>query len=95
MDSRLKKVIEEKIEMAISKEGLEEIIQITDALPFINNKEEFILGLVIGRIYNAFHYQTRRILKRDATKDEFNEFVTLLEEKVDSIKDILEEYRQI
>lgn len=89
MDSRLKKVIEEKIEITISKEGLEEIMQITDALPFINNKEEFILGLIVGRIYNAFHYQTRRILKRDATKEEFDEFVALLEEKIPHINSIL------
>lgn len=89
MDERVVTAINSKMDAAISKEGLEEISKIIDAIHFINNKEEFMLGVIIGRVYNAFHYQTRRILKRDATPDEFKEFISLLEVRIKDIRDVL------
>lgn len=38
----------------------------------------FARGVVAGRLYNSFHYQARRILKRDPTDDEFDEFVRIV-----------------
>lgn len=35
-------------------------------------------GVAAGRLYNSFHYQTRRILKRDPTDEEFDEFVRIV-----------------
>jgi hypothetical protein len=89
MDERVITAIDNKIDAAISKEGLEEISHIIDMLPFINAKEEFALGLIVGRVYNSFHYQTRRVLGRDANADEFNEFVSLLEARIAEIRDAL------
>lgn len=38
----------------------------------------FARGVAAGRLYNSFHYQTRRILKRDPTDEEFDEFVRIV-----------------
>jgi hypothetical protein len=40
----------------------------------------------VGRIYNSFHYQTRRILRRDATEQEFSEFLKLLSDNAGEIR---------
>ncbi len=88
MNERVITAINNKIDAAISKEGLEEISYIIDILP-LNEKEEFVLGLIVGRVYNSFHYQTRRILGRDANTDEFKEFVLLLAARIGEIRDAL------
>lgn len=38
----------------------------------------FERGVAVGRLYNSFHYQSRRILKRDPTDEEFDEFVSIV-----------------
>lgn len=38
----------------------------------------FARGAAAGRLYNSFHYQCRRILKRDPTDEEFDEFVSIV-----------------
>lgn len=86
MDERIEEVIYTKINEAISKEGLEEIYQILETLPFIKDKGELALGIIIGRVYNSFHYQSRRILKRDVSNEEFKEFISLLSNNIESIK---------
>jgi hypothetical protein len=35
---------------------------------------------MIGRLYNSFYYQSRRILKRDPTEQEFSDFIELVKE---------------
>lgn len=85
MDNRLKSIINSKIDDVVNKS--DEIIEITKALQkFIDNEEHTAFGIALGRVYNAFHYQTRRILKRNATEDEFNEFVEILSKRTDEIK---------
>ena len=44
------------------------------------NENAFIRGIIIGRLYNSFYYQSRRILNRSPTDQEFSEFVKLLKE---------------
>jgi hypothetical protein len=39
----------------------------------------FALGIVVGRLYNAFFYQSKRILDREPTKQEFDEFLKFIE----------------
>lgn len=58
----------------------DEIRQIQDSLKAIPgaNEVDFAFGIAIGRIYNSFHYQTRRILGRNATDKEFSEFLKIL-----------------
>ena len=38
----------------------------------------FARGAAAGRLYNSFHYQCRRILGRDPTDEEFDEFVSMV-----------------
>lgn len=42
----------------------------------------FERGAAAGRLYNSFHYQCRRILKRDPTDEEFDEFVGMVRDRV-------------
>ena len=39
-------------------------------------------GIMAGRLYNAFYYQTRRILHRDPTPLEFEEFLKFVSDNV-------------
>ena len=42
----------------------------------------FSSGIVIGRLFNSFYYQHRRILKRNPTDNEFNEFLKFLKKEL-------------
>ena len=77
MDKVVLEKINQKISETISKK--DEIRQIVNSL----NKQgvdenSFTYGIVIGRLYNSFYYQTRRILNRDPTSEEFTEFLKIL-----------------
>jgi hypothetical protein len=54
-----------------------------------------MLGIIIGRVYNSFYYQHRRILGRDPNDNEFYDFLELLKdnltELVNTIKAKLKE----
>lgn len=77
MDEKLLQVINQKINQVF--ENADEIKKILESLDELSSdKNSFAFGIVIGRLYNSFYYQSRRILKRDPTKEEFSEFVELL-----------------
>ena len=78
MDEKIQKILEEKIHESISKRN--EITLLVKSLGHMENPTEFERGLIIGRLYNSFYYQSRRILKRSPTDQEFLEFVKLLKE---------------
>ena len=79
MDDILLKKIEQKIQDSISnKDDIQELIKL---LSSIDNSSSFALGIVVGRLYNTFFYQSKRILKRDPTKQEFEEFLKFIENK--------------
>ena len=79
MDDILLKKIEQKIQDSISnKDDIKELIKL---LSTIDDSKSFALGLVVGRLYNTFFYQTKRILKRDPTKQEFEDFLKFIENK--------------
>lgn len=79
MDETLLKKIDEKIQETISNK--DEIKQLISVLSGIDNSKSFALGIVVGRIYNAFYYQSKRILNREPTKDEFDEFLEFIQNK--------------
>ncbi|MBA4452255.1 MAG: hypothetical protein H2B05_03175 [Nitrosopumilaceae archaeon] len=79
MDEKLKIKIEEKIQETISNKN--EINQILESLSSVDDSKSFILGIVVGRLYNAFYYQTKRILNREPSKEEFVEFVEYLKNR--------------
>ena len=79
MDDILLKKIEQKIKDSISNQ--DDIKELITLLSTIDDSKSFALGIVVGRLYNTFFYQTKRILKRDPTKEEFEDFLKLIENK--------------
>jgi len=73
MNENILKKMEQKIQDAISNK--DEITQLVQSLSNIDDSKSFALGIVVGRIYNAFYYQSKRILNREPTKQEFQEFL--------------------
>jgi len=86
MDEILLKKIEQKIQDSISnKDDIQELIKL---LSSIDNSSSFALGIVVGRLYNTFFYQSKRILKRDPTKQEFEEFLKFIENKKSNLESL-------
>lgn len=89
MDARVKKAVLEKIGETVSNvDEISEILQSLGHIP-VESKDDFALGIAIGRIYNSFHYQTRRALKRNATEEEFAEFLNVLAKRAGDIRNML------
>jgi hypothetical protein len=89
MDGRVKEAVLDKIQETMS--NTDEILKIQKTLSHlrVTSLDDFVFGVAVGRIYNSFHYQTRRTLKRNATKDEFAEFLDILAKRADAIKSAL------
>ena len=86
MDEKIQKVLEEKIHESINKRN--EITLLVKSLGNRDNPTEFERGIIIGRLYNSFYYQSRRILKRNPTEQEFSEFIQLLEDHYDEFNEL-------
>lgn len=86
MDEILKNKIEEKIQETISNKN--EIKQIVLSLSSMDDSKSFVLGIIVGRIYNAFYYQSKRILNREPTEKEFQEFVEFVKSKKSSFENL-------
>ena len=79
MDEVVLNKIEQKIHDSISnKDDIKELIKL---LSTIDGSKSFALGIVVGRLYNTFFYQSKRILKREPTKQEFEDFLKFIENK--------------
>ena len=77
MDEELLEKINQKISETLSKK--DEIKQIIKTLDTLNaDKKSFTYGIIIGRLYNSFYYQSKRILNREPTDEEFAEFLKIL-----------------
>ena len=79
MDDLLLQKIEQKIQDSISNQ--DDIKELIKLLSTIDSSKSFALWIVVGRLYNTFFYQTKRILKRDPTKKEFEDFLKFVENK--------------
>ena len=79
MDDLILQKIEKKIQDSISNQ--DDIKELIKLLSTIDSSKSFALGIVVGRLYNTFFYQTKRILKRDPTKKEFEDFLKFIENK--------------
>ena len=86
MDEILMEKIKQKIHETISNK--EEIQQIIQLLSNIDDSKSFALGIIVGRLYNAFYYQTKRILNREPTKFEFEEFLEFVKSKKSALEDL-------
>jgi len=79
VDEILLKKLEQKIQETISnKDDIKELIK---SLSSIDDSKSFALGITVGRIYNSFYYQSKRILNREPTKDEFKEFLKFIQKR--------------
>ncbi len=89
MDARLRTIMNSKIDEVIRRSN--EVLAITRSLgSLVDDEEKVAFGIALGRVYNAFHYQTRRVLKRNATEQEFREFVAMLSPRAEEIKHALQ-----
>lgn len=80
MDEKLRAIIEKKIQDTLAK--TDEIKKIIESLNEISSKSDsFSVGVVIGRLYNSFYYQSRRILQREPTLQEFSEFLDIIKNR--------------
>ena len=86
MDETLLKKIDEKIQETISNK--DDIKQLISMLSNIDDSKSFALGIVVGRIYNAFYYQSKRILNREPTKSEFEEFLEYVQNKKSDLENL-------
>ena len=87
MDKKIREILVEKIRKSTSVK--DEIISLVNSLePDDMSNNLFAYGIIIGRLYNSFYYQSRRILKRDPTQQEFSEFIKLLEEHKNELSEI-------
>jgi hypothetical protein len=88
MDPQLKEKINQKIKEVAEKS--DEIFKIINSLDKLrSHSDSFGYGIVIGRLYNSFYYQCRRILKRNPTSEEFLEFLEILNKRQKEILDSL------
>ena len=88
MDKKLEEKINQKInEVAKNTDEIYKIINSLEKLRIDSNS--FGYGIVIGRLYNSFYYQCRRILKRNPTNGEFVEFLDILNNNQLKILDAL------
>ena len=88
MNSQLEEKINQKIKEVTEKS--DEIFKIINSLDKLKtNSNSFSYGIAIGRLYNSFYYQCRRILKRSPTEEEFSEFLAILQKRQKEILDAL------
>ena len=80
MDEKLREVIEKKIDAVFARtDEIKKIIKSLDELA--TKTDAFSSGIIIGRLYNSFNYQCRRLLQRDPTEQEFSEFLEILKQR--------------
>ena len=78
MDEKIIKILEKKIsETKTENNKTKEIVDKFSNFDSIS----FSSGIIIGRLLNSFYYQHRRVLKRDPTDNEFNEFLEFLKKE--------------
>jgi hypothetical protein len=88
VDKQLEEKLNQKINDIADKS--DEIFKIVKSLYELkNHSDSFGYGIIIGRLYNSFYYQCRRILKRNPTSNEFDEFLYILNKKQKEILDSL------
>ncbi|MBC8250536.1 MAG: hypothetical protein H8E89_02995 [Candidatus Nitrosopelagicus sp.] len=79
MDEQIIKILEKKIGEIKNEDNKTK--QIIDQFSNFDSIS-FSSGMMIGRLFNSFYYQHRRILKRSPNDMEFNEFLKFLKNKL-------------
>ena len=80
MNETIQKKLEEKIaEVFDNKDEIKNIVNMLDGLS--SDQKSFAFGIIVGRLYNSFYYQSKRVLNRDPKKQEFDEFTKFLKQR--------------
>ena len=79
MDEQIIKILEKKIGEIKNEDN--KTNQIIDKFSNFDSIS-FSSGIIIGRLFNSFYYQHRRILNRNPTDMEFTEFLKFLKKKL-------------
>ena len=79
MDEEIIKILEKKIGEIKNEDNKTK--QIMDQFSNFDSIS-FSSGMMIGRMFNSFYYQHRRILKRSPNDIEFNEFLEFLKKEL-------------
>ena len=87
MDEKLLKKIEQKIQDMVSDK--EHLQNLSSLISSTGDSQSFVFGIIVGRLYNSFFYQSKRILNREPTEQEIHEFLKFVESK----KSVLESLR--
>ena len=79
MDEKILKILHDKLdEVFVKNDEIRKITSSIDVNTYSLDSQSLWLGILIGRLYNSFYYQHRRVLDRNPTNDEFLEFVDLI-----------------
>ena len=79
MDEKILKILHDKLdEIFVNNDEIRKIISSIDVNTYLLDSQSLRLGILIGRLYNSFYYQHRRVLDRNPTTDEFLEFVDFI-----------------
>ena len=79
MDEKILKILHDKLdEVFVKNDEIRKITYSIDVNTYSLDSQSLWLGILIGRLYNSFYYQHRRVLDRNPTNDEFLEFVDLI-----------------
>lgn len=75
MDPEMRRKMAEKVQDTVDR-GAEIRAMAHRLSP--NATEDFVAGVIAGRLYNSFHYQCRRIKKRNPEPGEVEEFLDMI-----------------
>ena len=79
MDEKILKILHGKLdEIFVKNDEIRKITSSIDVNTYSLDSQSLWLGILIGRLYNSFYYQHRRVLDRNPTNDEFLEFVDFI-----------------
>ena len=86
MNKILQKRLEQKIQDTLSKKS--DLKQLIKSFSDLENSKSFAFGIIVGRIYNSFFYQSKRILDREPTDKEFEEFLEFLNSRKSELENL-------
>ena len=76
MDEKILKILHGKLdEIFVKNDEIRKITSSIDVNTYSLDSQSLWLGILIGRLYNSFYYQHRRVISRNPTADEFLEFL--------------------
>jgi|TARA_B100001750_G_scaffold197085_1_gene169567 bacterioferritin (cytochrome b1) len=84
MDEKIKEILTEKLNHSLNQnEDIEKLIACFENV----DNNSFYTGILVGRLYNSFFYQYRRILKKNPSNDEFTEFIDFIKNNLKSFSE--------